>query len=435
MRRRGGVRILVLFGLFSGVYGARMLLQVLRSIPTLPVAQADRIQDVVDIISYCLLIIALLFWRTLSLDKLKRFNEIAMIPAVLIAVVGIGLVVSGRPAERIMPLNNGLAICVVLVLLVVTLVPKLARRNLAVPARALAIGSIAFALIALYVNLERFLGLPRADAWEPLGFTIFVLSLGYVTAEKVFSNERRLLSIENELEIARNIQKSILPGTVPELEKATVTAEYHPMTSVAGDFYEFVVVDRHRAGILVADVSGHGVPAALIASMIKVAMQSVVDHADDPGQVLRGLNRVLSSQLRGQFVTAAYVWLDIGKGRARYSAAGHPPLLYWRAATGELQRIESNGLLFGVLPDSEYPVREFDLEAGDCLLLYTDGVVEAENTSGESFGDARLEEVVRSQRGKTVAEMSNGLMEELRKWQPAAAQQQDDITLVVVGIE
>ncbi len=120
------------------------------------------------------------------------------------------------------------------------------------------------------------------------------------------------------------------------------------MEAVAGDFYEFIAVDENRTGILVADVSGHGVPAALIAAMIKVAMQSVMHCAHDPGEVLRELNRILSPQLRAQLVSAAYLWLDTENRVGSYSAAGHPPLLHWRE--GKLERIESNGVLFGVLP-------------------------------------------------------------------------------------
>jgi len=171
----------------------------------------------------------------------------------------------------------------------------------------------------------------------------------------VFANERRLLSVENELAIAREIQNSILPSGVPEINDLSFSAAYRPMTAVAGDFYEFIPVDQKRLGILVADVSGHGVPAALIACMIKVAMQSVVSCAPDPRAVLSGLNRVLSAQLHGQFISVAYLWLDVENRTALYSAAGHPPLLRWRQGT--LERIESNGLLFGVRQDcDDYPV-------------------------------------------------------------------------------
>jgi len=145
----------------------------------------------------------------------------------------------------------------------------------------------------------------------------------------VFANERRLLSVENELAIAREIQTSILPSDVPEINNLSFTAAYRPMTAVAGDFYDFIPVDQKRVGFLVADVTGHGVPAALIASMIKVAMQSVVPCAHDPREVLRGLNRILFRQLHNQLVSAAYLWLDTENHKALYSAAGHPPLLRW----------------------------------------------------------------------------------------------------------
>ena len=209
----------------------------------------------------------------------------------------------------------------------------------------------------LYTNLGTVLHYRPLPLVDWLGFAVLLFSLGYVALEIVFTNERRLLSIEAELETARQIQSSILPAGVPELENLRIAASYYPMTAVAGDFYQFVQSDNNHLGILVADVSGHGIPAALISSMIKVAMKSVAVFAHDPAQVLGGLNRILSSEAHGQFASAAYVWIDTEIGNALYSAAGHPPLLCWRNTTGEMQRIESNGLLFGIEPDSEYPVQ------------------------------------------------------------------------------
>jgi len=127
-------------------------------------------------------------------------------------------------------------------------------------------------------------------------------------------------------------------------------------------------------------------------------MQSVAVHADDPADVLGGLNRILWSEAHGQFVSAAYVWIDTENRNALYSAAGHPPLLCWRKTSGEMQRIESNGLLFGVEPDSAYPVCSVPLEPSDRFLLYTDGVTETENVAGEKFGDGQLQRVVRDNR-------------------------------------
>ena len=297
----------------------------------------------------------------------------------------------------------------------------------------LAIGTLVFAIEALWVNVARYLDYPPPPPLlDHLAFAAYLLSFGYVAVQIASANERRLLSIENELALARKLQFSILPTAIPEVQSVRIAVAYQPMTAVAGDFYEFVPINGKQVGFLVADVTGHGVPAALIASMIKAAMQSVAPCAHDPREVLRGLNRILFKQVSDQFVSAAYLWLDTERRKAWYSAAGHPPLLRWRQ--GKLERIESNGLLFGVIPDPDYPVRDLAVYSGDRFLLYTDGVIEPENASGESFGDGKLEEVVRNHQSRSPSELSDQLLSEIRLWQPASLAQQDDITLIVIDV-
>jgi sigma-B regulation protein RsbU (phosphoserine phosphatase) len=259
-------------------------------------------------------------------------------------------------------------------------------------------------------------------------------TLGYVAVQRTFENERRLLTIENELETARQIQFSILPQSTPVIARLRIAAAYQPMSAVAGDFYQFIPVDPHRLGVLVADITGHGVPAALISSMIKVAMQSVVRFAHDPGEVLRGLNGILSPELRGQLISAAYLWIDTESCCARYSAAGHPPLLYWRSAPGELERIESNGLLLGATSKSDYPARTLPLRSCDRLLIYTEGMTEPESLAGEAFGERQLERVVRDHRSLPASDLLQRVLFELQSWQPPVTPQQDDITLIVMDV-
>jgi sigma-B regulation protein RsbU (phosphoserine phosphatase) len=295
-------------------------------------------------------------------------------------------------------------------------------------------GTLVFVIEALSANLSRSLGHPSPRIFGWLGFAALLFSFGYAALQAVLANERRLLSIEHELAVARRLQLSILPDAIPELGSVRIAAAYEPMTAVAGDFYEFIPVDRHHAGFLVADVSGHGVPAALIASMIKVAVQSVAASAHDPSELLRRLGGALQGHLRGQYVTTAYLWLDTETRTARYSAAGHPPLLCWRAATGTVTRIESNGLLFGVAADSDYPACAISFDLGDRFLLYTDGLTEPENATGEPFGDARLEEVLRECQAKPAEELARALLAAVTAWLPASVAQQDDITLLIIDV-
>jgi phosphoserine phosphatase RsbU/P len=148
----------------------------------------------------------------------------------------------------------------------------------------------------------------------------------------------QLRALNNELEMARQIQLSILPHSIPTLPGLEIAARFFPMTSVAGDFYDFIQIDDKHIGILIADVSGHGLPSALIASMLQVALTGQAGHASEPAQVLAGLNRALRGKFTHNFVIAAYVYLDLEKNFMRYAGAGQPPVLQWRISTGKPQR-------------------------------------------------------------------------------------------------
>jgi serine phosphatase RsbU (regulator of sigma subunit) len=208
------------------------------------------------------------------------------------------------------------------------------------------------------------------------------------------------------------------------------------MTAVAGDFYDFLVIRPGCLGIVVADVAGHGVPAALVASMVKVAVSAQMGIGAEPGKVIAGLNSTLCRQAQDQYATAVYVVLDQAGRTGCYSAAGHPPLLLWRRAARSLVELNESGLLLGVRPSEEYAQTEFALETGDRLLAYTDGLVEAVNARGEPFGEARLGEFIATHRDVPAEQFAERLLDEVLGWPGKGSMraQADDITLVVIDI-
>jgi sigma-B regulation protein RsbU (phosphoserine phosphatase) len=432
LRRRGASLPMVWFGLFIGMYGLRMLAEVISLLHLVPGSPwPDRVVIAVD---YVLVIPALLFWTEVSVGILQQMFRWLTVLAACVAVLGLGwFAIAGSP-ETFLRVNSLLAICLMVVIGILVLVPKVARKYLTLRSQALRIAMPLVALIGAYVNVRWYFGVPPAHFIELVSFAIWVSAIGYEAAKRTFDNERRLFSIDSELETARQIQSSILPDHVPSVAGLRVATTYIPMSTVAGDFYQFLEVDDHRMGILVADVTGHGVPAALIASMIKVAMQSAVGSACSPSQVIGHLNRILTPELKGSLTSAAYLWIDTQEGYARYSAAGHPPLLHWKAAESQLRPVECNGLLFGVTSSCAYPECELRLDCGDRLVLYTDGLVEPENARGESFGDRELGQVIKASQGLAASDLSERLLSALSKWQPGSAAQQDDITLLVVDM-
>jgi sigma-B regulation protein RsbU (phosphoserine phosphatase) len=416
------------------MYGTSLLLRMHEVSEVLPPLLLKYSPFTINFIRYFLIVAAVLVWSELLLGKMRQAAQVTAALGAALGIAGVGWFIVKGFDDTLLPYNNLLAVCVLTCLATVVAVPRLSARFLAFPNRVLTFSTLAFTADALFRNVWGWLRLPHIGLplLDEAAFAFLLFSFAYVAGQKVFANERLLLAIESELEIARQIQASILPTGTPEVENLRIAASYLPMTAVGGDYYEFVQVDPQHIGILVADVSGHGIPAALISTMLKVAMQSVAGCAREPAELLHELNRILSGQLRGQLISAAYLWLDLEKRIALYSSAGHPPLLRWRE--GRLERIESNGLLFGVLPDLDYPICEMALKDGDRFLLCTDGVVEPENAAGEAFGDNQLEQVVRANAGSTPHELSDRLLAEVRRWQSASVAQQDDITLLVIDV-
>jgi phosphoserine phosphatase RsbU/P len=288
-------------------------------------------------------------------------------------------------------------------------------------------GAGMFALFVVNQNMGQ-LVLPGTDV-EPIGMLVFVLCVGYAVVRSVVRAETEFAGVQRELETARRIQSSLLPLQIPQHAGLDIAVRFVPMTAVAGDIYDFVHVGPSCLGILVADVSGHGIPAALVASMVKVAFSAQVDQADDPAQVLSSMNQILCRHLEHAYVTAVYAVVNTDRQTITIANAGHPPaLLHRRDATSLVEH--DHGVMLGVFPDAEYTNTELaPFAPGDRLLLYSDGVLEARDRAGQFFDGDRVARWLTDIEHRSAEQFAEAALSELTQWTGGGFE--DDVTFVI----
>jgi sigma-B regulation protein RsbU (phosphoserine phosphatase) len=434
-RRRGHERFLLWFGLFSILYA--FVLTVRNSAFRLAFGQPHAIAIAVEhFISLSAVIPGLLLFEDFYGRGWHASIRwlIGIYCAAVVALAALGIAHHHHLRQSLSP-GTALVVIVPLVLIVGYLAgykpPPLHHR------RMLFAGMIAFFCA---FSIDRLLHRQVGD-WhkgvEPYGFLVLVICLWYVTAQRIILDDRRLISLTDEMRAATTIQNAILPRQIPFLENADIAVRYAPMAAVAGDLYDFAQFNPRCMGVLVADVMGHGVPAALIASMVKVAVSIQCGSDGDPASVIAGLNTILYKEAHEQYVTAMYLNLDTANGTGRHAGGAHPPPLLWRRRTQSLEKIGEPGLLLGVRQNEVYDESEFHFESGDRLLLYTDGLIEAENASGESFGDTALPAFIKERRNLAPEQFVGLLLSEVLAWshEGPGQGQADDITIVVIDLK
>jgi sigma-B regulation protein RsbU (phosphoserine phosphatase) len=248
--------------------------------------------------------------------------------------------------------------------------------------------------------------------------------------QEVLHKEQKL---EADFALARDLQSSMLPVAMPEVEGFDVASFYRPAESLGGDYYDFIWLDDGALGLAVGDVSGKGVAAAMTMAATRSALRFAARINTSPSQVLYHTNRRLFRDLKNRnFVTLFYAILDPARRLCRWCNAGHhPPLLVH--ADGGIEPLDGGGTVLALFDKTRYTSATTELQPGDLLCCFTDGVVEAFSAADEEFGKARLEEILRKRRSQPAREVVRAVTGELRKF-TRGAPQHDDITLVVLKV-
>ena len=236
-----------------------------------------------------------------------------------------------------------------------------------------------------------------------------------------------------ELDEAREIQRGLMPRRMPSLHGFNLATAWQPARAVSGDYLGAFKLSESHAALCVADVAGKGFPAALLMSNMQAALKSFASEKISPSELCVKLNELMcgNTPLR-KFVSCFYSDLDLSRRTLTFTNAGHnPPFLIRR--NGECIRLEDGGCVIGAFADSSYSQREIQLYQGDKLLLFTDGVTEARNASGEEFGEERLQQCLQSYLGHNAAELRTIILHEVTQF--CGNEFDDDAALMVVMAE
>ncbi len=243
----------------------------------------------------------------------------------------------------------------------------------------------------------------------------------------ISDESRRHAEIEIDLQLARDIQQGLLLEAVPRLPGWEISAASLPARDLGGDLYDFLPLGDGWHGIMIGDVSGKGLPAALRMAVARTVFRHEARRGEGPGPTLAAVNNGVLTEIPQGMVTMLYVMLNTKDGGIQIANAGHN---YPVVINGQVHEVELTGLPLGVMGDSDYEEMGAALKHGDTVLLYTDGVVEATNTEGEMFGYERLEDMLHTNEGLKPRALLAMLLHELRAW--GGADQADDITMVIL---
>ncbi|HTO21319.1 MAG TPA: GAF domain-containing SpoIIE family protein phosphatase [Spirochaetia bacterium] len=238
--------------------------------------------------------------------------------------------------------------------------------------------------------------------------------------------------IEREVDIAAQIQRRLLPARLPDVDRAALAVYTLPAKGVSGDYYDVFRLAGDRIGVVICDVAGKGIPAALVMVMIRSVLQLIVSAGRDAAATLEWVNRGITGRIDvDHFATLAFLVYDPKSREVRYANAAHLPLLLHRRRDGRTFKVDTEGLPIGVEKGSRYQQKSFSLEEGDLLVLCTDGITEAMNPSGEEYGVTGLRRAVERNAVLPAEELVAAVRDDLKQF-VGSARQHDDQTLLLL---
>ena len=270
---------------------------------------------------------------------------------------------------------------------------------------------------------------------KPMQYIIIALIVSasvqktFLLIHRTSEAEAHRASIEKELEMARAIQRSSMPGNQQFPAQVHISTLHEPMIQVGGDYFDFHVTDK-EVGILMCDVSGHGMPAALIVSMLHLLFSTQKKSNVQPERVLENMNSMLLGNIETQFVTATYISYDIQNGIATITNGGHPPALIIRESTKSVESLRPFGRPLGLFENGEYETESIPMHPEDRLLIYTDGLIEAENPMGEMLTESGVTQFLLTNHNLNGDELLQSLRKYISDW-TGGAPLDDDIALVL----
>jgi serine phosphatase RsbU (regulator of sigma subunit) len=255
-----------------------------------------------------------------------------------------------------------------------------------------------------------------------------------ITLKESAHEHNELSILRHDMSIAHSIQSSLLPSAFPKTNGITIAVRYLPMMDLGGDLYDFTLEENGSLDVLIADASGHGIPAALISSMASISYRLSGMEQRSLSEKMTGINRVMCRYEHGQFITACLVNISADRHTLYYSNAGHWPFLIVRARDLSLESYRDEGVPLGWLPDAHYTDQKIPLSSDDRIILFTDGLLECRNSSGEILGMERFQHIVRRLQCKTAEQCADAIIEEAKAWSGKSEPFRDDVTLIIIDI-